>query len=172
MSTRKQKSGGQAIVMVSLALFSMAGMMGLAVDLGWSFFVQKEAQAAADGAALAAVHEAWARLGGSIANVTCPNAGNGLYCQTGSPAPCSGIQNTSNLWNGCVYASRNGFDSGGLSGRQQVTIQANVVHSAADLPPTVSGIPFTNIAYWATFRTVQTIPQLFSSVLGNTQGTV
>jgi Flp pilus assembly protein TadG len=61
MSNRKTASGGQAIVMVTLALFSMAGMMGLAVDLGWSYFVQKTAQAAADGAALAAVHDAWDR---------------------------------------------------------------------------------------------------------------
>ncbi len=53
MHKRRKTSGGQALVMVTLALFSMLGMMGLAVDLGWSYFVQKEAQAAADTAALA-----------------------------------------------------------------------------------------------------------------------
>ena len=175
MSRRKQASGGQAIVMVTLALFAMCGMMGLAVDLGWSFFVQKQAQASADGAALAAVHEAWQRLGGSVSNVTCPNTAGGLYCQAASPAPCSAIKSdtASNLWNGCLYAITNGFDSGGLGGRQDVTIQANITGGGSgSLPPTVSGIPATNIAYWATVRTVQTIPQLFSSVLGNTQGTV
>ncbi len=57
-SKRHKNSGGQALVMVTLALMAMAGLMGLAVDLGWSYFVQKEAQAAADGAALAAVQEA------------------------------------------------------------------------------------------------------------------
>ena len=63
MSRRKKASGGQAIVMVTLALFSMVGMMGLAVDLGWSYFAQKQAQAAADIAALAAAQEAVTRLG-------------------------------------------------------------------------------------------------------------
>jgi hypothetical protein len=178
MSRRKQTSGGQAIVMVTLALIAMCGMMGLAVDLGWSFFVQKQAQAAADGAALAAVHEAWQRLGGSISSVTCTNGGTmALYCQPAAPAPCSTIMGdmSSNLWNGCLYAINDGFTSGGLSGRQDVTIQANVTGCGLPcMPPTipVGAIPVANIAYWATVRTVQTIPQLFSSVLGNTQGTV
>ncbi len=61
MIKRRENSKGQALVMVTLALLAMAGMMGLAVDLGWSF-VQKQAQAAADGAALAAVQEAMAQL--------------------------------------------------------------------------------------------------------------
>lgn len=177
MSRRKQTSGGQAIVMVTLALIAMCGMMGLAVDLGWSFFVQKQAQAAADGAALAAVHEAWQRLNGTITSVSCPNTPGGLYCDTSSPPKnCNSIKSdtSSNLWNGCLYAINDGFTSGGLSGRQDVTIQANITGGGSGsmpLPP-VSGIPQANIAYWATVRTVQTIPQLFSSVLGNTQGTV
>ena len=64
MNRRKKTSGGQAIVMVTLSLMAMTGMMGLAVDLGWSFFVKKEAQAAADGAALAAVQEVSKRVSG------------------------------------------------------------------------------------------------------------
>lgn len=32
-----KRQGGQAIVLVTLALFAMFGLMGLAVDLGWSF---------------------------------------------------------------------------------------------------------------------------------------
>src|SRR5579863_384155 len=95
MNIRTQKSGGQAIVMITLALVAMCGMMGLAVDLGWSFFVQKEAQAAADGAALAAVHEAWQRLNGSISSVSCPNAPGGLYCDTSSPPKnCNSIKSS------------------------------------------------------------------------------
>src|ERR1700720_1585404 len=62
MSNRKKTSGGQAIVMVALALMSMSGMMGLAVDLGWSFFTQKAAQAAADDAALSAVQRAYTTI--------------------------------------------------------------------------------------------------------------
>ncbi len=71
MSRRKKTSGGQAIVMVTMALFAMVGLMGLAVDLGWSFFVQKQAQSAVDGAAMAAVQEAYHRMSGQFFNVTC-----------------------------------------------------------------------------------------------------
>src|SRR5579862_2538586 len=106
MNRRRKTSGGQAIVMVSLALFSMAGMMGLAVDLGWSYFTQKEAQAAADGAAMAAVHEAWSRLNGSVATgVSCANTANSLYCAPTLPPVACGAGNasgTSNLYNGCL----------------------------------------------------------------------
>src|ERR1700743_3522225 len=103
MNRRKNASGGQALVMVSLALFSMAGMMGLAVDLGWSYFTQKEAQASADGAALAAVHEAWSRLGGTVAGGVACNTKSS--CAT-SPVDCgTGVATaTSNLYNGCLYA--------------------------------------------------------------------
>ena len=65
--------------MVTLALFSMMGMMGLAVDLGWSYFSQKQAQAAADSAALAAAQEAVTRLGVSsdVSGFNCGSTGVG-----------------------------------------------------------------------------------------------
>jgi len=44
--------------MVTFAMFVLCGMLGLVVDLGWSYFVRKSAQAAADAAALAAVSAA------------------------------------------------------------------------------------------------------------------
>jgi hypothetical protein len=160
MNRRKKASGGQAIVMVTLALVAMCGMMGLAVDLGWSFFVQKIAQASADGAALAAVQEAYKLNSGGLGSLGC--GVNGIVCQAAAPCPSSG-----NLSNGCLYASANGFSVGGEGGRQNVTIEAGVSPPA---PPTVPNI--TNIKYWVTVRTVQTIPQLFSAVLGNSQGTV
>ncbi len=80
MKRRKTKSGGQAIVLVTLALFAMAGVMGLAVDLGYSFFVEKQAQAAADAAALGAVQEAVVRIragGGAVTGFTCASKGTG-----------------------------------------------------------------------------------------------
>src|SRR5437016_9350443 len=77
MSRRKIASSGQAIVMVTLALFAMAGLMGLAVDLGWSFYLQKQAQASADAAALSAVQEAKNRLAGTtISTFNCPDTTN------------------------------------------------------------------------------------------------
>jgi Flp pilus assembly protein TadG len=167
---RRKKSGGQAIIMATLALLAMCGLMGLAVDLGWSFFVQKQAQAAADAAALGAVQEAMTRLrsgGGSVTGYTCASGGTGatqVDCQT-TKIGCASVPATSNLNNGCQYARQNGFDW--TTSRQDVTMQSN---DGATVPPTAPGV--TNIAYWVTARTVQTVPQLFSSVASNTQGTV
>lgn len=164
---RHKKSGGQALVMVTLALMAMAGLMGLAVDLGWSFFVQKQAQAAADGAALAAATEAMAKV--RVANIavtalTCANVMD-VDCQT-TRLSCDQVGATSNLKNGCLYAKTNGFDYTTASSRQTVTIQSNITSP----PPTAPGV--NNIVYWVTVRTSQNIPQLFSAVLGNTLGTV
>jgi Flp pilus assembly protein TadG len=166
---RHKKSGGQALVMVTLSLMAMAGFMGLAVDLGWSYFVQKQAQAAADGAALAAVQEAVLniRAKGIAPSAFACGGVTGVLCQT-TPVSCtSAAVNSTNLQNGCLYAKTNGFDYTNASSRQKVTIQSND-HST--LPPTAPGV--NNLTYWVTVRTVQTIPQLFSAVLGNTLGTV
>jgi len=177
MSTRKQKSGGQAIVMVSLALFSMAGMMGLAVDLGWSYFIQKEAQASADGAALAAVHEAWARLGGSVGSVSCGNSkATDLWCSSTAPGVACGTGNASgasNLYAGCLYAINNGFNYVS-NNKMTVWMQADVGGNSQPVTPTGASLNIdpNNIKYWATVRAVTTVPQLFSSLLGNTQGTI
>ena len=161
MNQRKETSSGQAIVMVTVALFSMAGMMGLAVDMGWSFFVQKTAQVSADGAALAAVQEAYKRNGGGLGTLTCGATADCLTHQ-----PCSTIGSASNLANGCLYAKNNGFSSGVAGQNQEVYMSANVTTP----PPTVPGV--TAVKYWVTVQTVQVVPQLFSAVLGNTKGTV
>ena len=172
-SDRRKNSGGQAIILVTLALLTMCGMMGLAVDMGWSFFVHKQAQTAADAAALAAVEEGFKRIDGrrgAISGFTCSAGGSGaaqLDCQT-TAVNCAAVAATSNLNNGCQYAKKNGFDW--TTSRQNVTIQSND-GATADLPATSPGV--VNIAYWVTVRTVQTIPQLFSAVNGtNTEGTV
>jgi Flp pilus assembly protein TadG len=168
-SKRHKRSGGQALVMVTLALMAMAGLMGLAVDLGWSYFVQKQAQAAADGAALAAVQEAVINIrnkGIAPSAFTCGSV-LGITCQATPVACSSGAVTATNLENGCLYAKTNGFDYSTASSRQNVTIQSND-HST--LPPTAPGV--NNISYWVTVRTVQQIPQLFSAALGNTLGTV
>src|ERR1051326_8810377 len=106
MRRRKKTSGGQAIVLVSLALVSMAGMMGLAVALGWSYFTQKTAQASADGAALAAVTEAWARKSGLSSGWACATGNTSTYCQANAPVSCNTIKSdtSSNLYHGCLYA--------------------------------------------------------------------
>jgi Flp pilus assembly protein TadG len=173
MTRRQDKSKGQAIVLVTLSLIAMAGMIGLAVDLGWSFFVQRSAQAAADAAAFGAVQEAKTRLKGGWNGFACPAASKStdVFCQPAA-VDCSGIPGgPTNLYNGCRYAVTNGFTSG--SARQKVTIQSNcgvpASGPACTLPPALG---VTNAAYWVTVKTVQTVPQLFSSILGNTTGIV
>jgi hypothetical protein len=67
------------------------------------------------------------------------------------------------LENGCLYAKQNGFIN---AERQTVKYQANVTST----PPTAPGM--NSAAYWVTYRVTQTVPQGFSSVLGNTSGVV
>ncbi len=184
---RRKSSSGQAIVMVSLALFAMFGLMGLAVDLGWSFFVQKQAQAAADGAALAAVQEAVARLGAAgnpLSGFTCSNAltGSGagqIDCET-SGVVCGNSLGTisatvaaaSNLNNGCKYAAANSFNPSSTSPFQAVALIAGAYDTVAKTggPPTAPGV--VQISYWVIAKTYQTVPQLFSAISGNMVGTV
>src|SRR5579885_1451852 len=172
MSYRKQRSGGQALVLVTLALFAMAGLMGLAVDLGWSFFVEKQAQAAADATALGAVQEAVVRIrggGGTIAGFTCASSGTGASQVDCEPVTdCASVTATSNLNNGCQYAKKNGFDWTVNGARQKVTVQSSDITTLP--PPTAPGV--INISYWVTARAVQQIPQLFSAVFGNSLATV
>lgn len=167
----RDRRSGQVIIMVTLALIVLCGMMGLAVDLGWSYFVEKSAQAAADAAALAAVKTAMEGATG-IDAYTC--AGPSSACVS-PPAPCSAVAGT-NLESACIYAARHGFSSD--DPRQNVLVEA----SDANTPPTVLGCnpqvshpptaPCVDVFYWVTVRVSQSIPQLFSAVLGNSTGMV
>jgi hypothetical protein len=144
---------GQVIVMVTLVLFAMCGIMGLAVDLGWAYFVKKSAQAAADSAALAAASKAFDTVGegGSYSTLDTP----------GTPVPCSSGGLGLVLLEGCAYAQRNGFSD---SGRQGVSMAAGA-YSVPVAAPKVG-----SVHYWVTARVSERIPQLFSAVLGNVLG--
>jgi hypothetical protein len=140
--------------MVTLALMAMCGIMGLAVDLGWAFYVRRSAQAAVDAAALGAMRTAFQ----SNLTVDCVSLG----CST-TPISCSAATSTT-LVTGCSYAQRNGFTPGGHSGHQTVTIQANTGN-----PVSAAGV---SSSYWVTVRATETVPQLFSAVLGHPLATV
>jgi hypothetical protein len=151
--------------MTTLALVALCGILGLAVDLGWSHFIGRAAQAAADAAALAAAERALSESG-SAGSFTC---GDNVACAA-DPAPCPAF---GNLASACVYAELNGFRQGGKQGRQQVSVQA----SDASVPPTVApGVPPTapgvRAHYWVTVRVAETVPQLFSAVMGHTYALV
>ena len=53
--TPRRKNKGSVLIMVTVALVGMFAIMGLAVDLGWAYFVKKSAQSAADAAAGSAI---------------------------------------------------------------------------------------------------------------------
>lgn len=148
--------------MVTLALIAMCGIMGLAVDVGWSFFVRKAARAAADAAALGAVNAAMATVGQSGSWATCPtnvSCGVTLTCSSGVVSTAA-----DNLDNGCLYARQNGFIDGDNEGRtQRVTVFGD-----RGSPPGLGVVSH----YWVRARVTEDIPQLFSAILGNTTATV
>jgi len=150
---------GQVLVMYTVALAAMLGMVGLVTDIGWANFRQQAAQKAADAAALASVKAA---LAGSGNGFSCGS--NNLVCQAATA--CSSALPTSPATNAdtaCLYANANGFRT---SGNQMVTVEAN---AAPAPPPTLPGVA---PAYWVTVRISESIPQLFSAVLGNPRATV
>ena len=149
---------GQTAVLFTLAIVPLLGMVGLVVDIGWMYFRKQAAQTAADAAAAAAAAAAYATAGGG------PTCGStGIACHsTEYVCPASPTTTpTTNIEYGCLYAKENGFVS---TGRQKVTIQAGV-----GAPPTA---PSVVISYWMIVRVSEQIPQLFSSVLGFSAGTV
>src|SRR6266498_266617 len=155
MKVHRRGTRGQALVLLTLSLFAMCGMLGLAVDLGWSYFVKRSAQTAADAAAQAAAQQALDTVGQN-GTFSCSNGQ--VACQAAGPCNSS-----INLTTGCLYARQHGFSVGGNGGRQNVTIAADITSPA----PTAPGV---TVDYWVTVRATESIPQLFSAVLGNTIG--
>jgi Tfp pilus assembly protein PilX len=154
---RRRKSAGQALVLVTVSLSLIFGLLGLAVDLGWCSYRREAAQAAADAAALAATQ---AVAASSPSTFTC-GTGN-LWC--GSPAgtvtncpSTAPTTMTTAFNNACAMAAQNGFVT---SGRQQVSIQANVTTSA----PTVPG---TTVSYWVTARVSEAPLRFFGTLIGS-----
>jgi len=156
MTTPSKKEKGQALPLVTLGLIAMCGMMGLAVDLGWSYFVKRSAQSATDAAAQAAVEQALITVG-QAGMFTC--SGGPVTCEP-APVPCNA---SGNLSTGCLYAQQHDFTVGGHNQHQNVMIAADVTSPA----PTAPGV---TVDYWVTVRATESIPQLFSAVLGNTVG--
>jgi hypothetical protein len=153
---------GQALVMVTTSLILLCGMMGLAVDLGWGYFVKKEAQRAADAAALAGVEKALADVGAAssfkcgVSGLTCPVTGQKCPASPPTTPPISQPDVA------CLYAKQNGFSTG--TANQNVVIDADANADPGTKPiPTAPGI---KADYWITARVSQKIPQLFSAVMG------
>jgi hypothetical protein len=165
---------GQVLIMVTLVLIVMCGMLGLAVDLGWSYYVQKAAKAATDAGALAAVIQAHSIIGSMQyvcgPNVTCQP--DPQTCGNAIPSPPAG---TNNLENGCLYAQNATFGTSGSGTWDNIMMSSDVPPATAacdgiGIWPNAPAGQTVCVHYWATARAWEGIPQLFSSVLGNTFG--
>ena len=151
--TRKNERG-QAALLLTLGIVLMFGIVGLSVDVGWAYYAHLSAHAAAESAALAAAQAAL-ETGGSP--LKCGS--HGVVCNS-SPAACGSSTASppgTNMDTACLYAQSNGFVT---AGNQSVTMQSGLGSA-----PTVVGV---TSSYWVAVRATQSIPQLFSAVMGNT----
>ena len=149
---------GQTAILFTLAAVPLFGIVGMVVDVGWMYFRKQAAQTAADAAAAAAAAAAYSSSGGGP---TCASTGIACY-STEYTCPASPTTTpTTNIEYGCLYAKENGFVS---TGRQKVTFQSGI-----GAPPTN---PNVVISYWMIVRVSEQIPQLFSRVLGFSDGVV
>ena len=140
---------GQAILLFAFVLPLLLGAMALVIDLGWTYYLGKKAQTAADAAALASVAQAMQTIGAG-GQARCDVLG----CQAATACPGTG-----NLQAGCVYSQANGFTSGGDGGRQTVMIAAGTTSPA----PNVPNVP---VDYWVQVTVTQQVPQWFSGIFG------
>lgn len=158
-----------------MSLIVMCGILGLAVDLGWSFFVRRNAQSYADAGALAAAEQAL-KVVGALAPFSCGSTGyscvNNFSCASGVA-----IDSTDNKDNGCLYmrgtssgAGQNTTYSGFINGTNGGRAQSATLSSGLGTSTSCNGLPFT-CYYWVQTRSGENIPQLFSAVLGNRMGT-
>lgn len=159
--TRRETSSGSALILATLSLVVILGMLGMVIDLGWAYYRQQNAQAAADAAALAG---AAAAVSNSGATFTCNSSG--VVCQAATACPSSiPSPPTENSQNACLYAKANGFTAGATAfgGKQNVTVAANTTFP----PPTVAGVTGS---YWITVRTTETLPLMFLAIFGQYAG--
>ena len=149
MPSRKNQRGS-VLILYTMAITVLAGMTGLAVNVGWAYFQESAAQAAAEAAASAAVVAAASY---SASGITCTT--NNIGCQAATACPSTITSPANNLGNGCLYAKDNGFQTGGTN--QRMLMAANTTGSP------VSGL---TVQYWVSATAVQTMPLTFLSLLG------
>lgn len=150
---RKNSRSGQAALMVTVTLPVTLALMGLVVDVGWSYWRSEACRTAAQAGALASALQAL-----SASNFTC---GSGVTCTASATtyANCPASPSSppsNNLQNGCLYVKQNGFTYTGSSNRQ------NVQYAAYTSSSPVSG---SSPSYWVRFVVAEKIPTLFSAVM-------
>ena len=138
---KRNRETGQAMLMVTFGITFLFGILGLAVDVGYGYYLKQVAQAAADSAVLA----------GATAAKTNGNYCTTNGCQTGYSCPSDSSSST-NKGVACLYAQANGG--------QTVTISegTGVTSSGA------------NTTYWITAVVSQRTPLSFLRVIGAQSG--
>lgn len=143
--------------MYTLAIPVMLGMVGMSANVGWMYFREQAAQAAAESAALAGVQAAVASSPGGIVcgtnRVVCQSATACLSTLPSSPAD--------NLESACMYAKDNGFE--------RATTNQNVLLAANTTSTPITGI---KTGYWVSATVVESVPTGFLSIMGQSKTTV
>ena len=135
-NAEKHARRGQALILASLSLTFLFATMGLAIDLGWAYYLKVQLQAAADSAASAAA--VYAKNNGDTCSTVSCGAG---YACAGTYPP------TNSLQAGCLYATSNG-----TSAFTATLIENNTV------PPGVTG---NTPAMWIKATVTAAAPNLF-----------
>ena len=87
MTNKPNPRRGQALLSVTFALIAMCGLLGLAVDLGWAYFVKKSAQSSADAAALSAAYYGIGQVGQTQNFPATKYSSGGNACPSGNVIP-------------------------------------------------------------------------------------
>jgi Flp pilus assembly protein TadG len=145
---RADRRSGQIIIFATLSLFLLFSVMGLAVDLGYSYYVKVSAQNAADAAAAAAIKYADSHGSTCVTNIACNSA---YTC----PSDIGTVDSAFKA--GCAYANSNGYTHG-------VTLIAN------NNTPTYA--PGVSASLWIQANVAQSVTHPFLYWAGFHSGTV
>jgi hypothetical protein len=114
MNMAMDRRSGQMLIFATLSLSVLMALIGLGVDLGYSYYVKTLEQAAADSAAQAAAIYAKTNGYACGTGITC---GTTYTCASPATSPA-----TTPFEAGCLYAQTNGFVN---TGSQSVSFIAN-----------------------------------------------
>jgi hypothetical protein len=156
---KARRRSGQVVMMFTLLMVPLFGVAGLVIDLGYLHYTKMSAQTAAEAAAMAAIIDFHANVGGAS-----PACGQpGIVCAE-TPVTCPQTITTpsSSLEKGCMYAQSHGF----TGSNRWVTYQAGV----GSTPPTKTGMG--SASYWVVFRVMQKVSSISSAIFDSPSGLV
>ena len=165
--SRRDGREGQILIFTTLNLFLLFSLVGLVLDLGWSYFKKEQAQSAADGAALSAAVDALYR------GFTCGT--NGVVCGTTYTCAYPNVSPaTTVLQTGCLYAGANGFLTNGdqnvsLTG-DNTALTSSGLSAQYWVKATVRDKTYNLFLYLAGFHTASIAAQSVAAVIVSPNG--